>query len=225
MVFPGSYSLDTRARILLWPLGLTVSIPGLERALQQYTLEPSEKPFDLKSVPLATAPMAEQRTGEATCVLQRPLGLGLLWRVCLARKATTAAQGGRGHAGWRELARLPLALGEEATCTQTVACCLPCSELHTEGWKLHFLSNSAVGDLPWPSLSCRSPCVLVLQRAPQLPPPSSPRRWPPPGRRSSRVSEGACGARGPWLGWRLFPQEPRSGLRCVLALRVFRQHA
>uniref|UniRef100_A0A2K6K0E5 Coatomer subunit gamma n=2 Tax=Rhinopithecus TaxID=542827 RepID=A0A2K6K0E5_RHIBE len=43
--------------------GLTVSIPGLERALQQYTLEPSEKPFDLKSVPLATAPMAEQRTG------------------------------------------------------------------------------------------------------------------------------------------------------------------
>uniref|UniRef100_A0A452E6C7 Coatomer subunit gamma n=1 Tax=Capra hircus TaxID=9925 RepID=A0A452E6C7_CAPHI len=42
--------------------GLTVSIPGLERALQQYTLEPSEKPFDLKSVPLATAPMAEQRT-------------------------------------------------------------------------------------------------------------------------------------------------------------------
>lgn len=47
-----------------WPLGLTVSIPGLERALQQYTLEPSEKPFDLKSVPLATAPMAEQRTGE-----------------------------------------------------------------------------------------------------------------------------------------------------------------
>uniref|UniRef100_A0A8D1V6U5 Coatomer subunit gamma n=1 Tax=Sus scrofa TaxID=9823 RepID=A0A8D1V6U5_PIG len=42
--------------------GLTVSIPGLERALQQYTLEPSEKPFDLKSVPLATTPMAEQRT-------------------------------------------------------------------------------------------------------------------------------------------------------------------
>ncbi|XP_004395788.1 PREDICTED: coatomer subunit gamma-1 [Odobenus rosmarus divergens] len=42
--------------------GLTVSIPGLERALQQYTLEPSEKPFDLKSVPLATTPIAEQRT-------------------------------------------------------------------------------------------------------------------------------------------------------------------
>nr|XP_026266692.1 coatomer subunit gamma-1 [Urocitellus parryii] len=42
--------------------GLTVSIPGLERALQQYTLEPSEKPFDLKSVPLATTPTAEQRT-------------------------------------------------------------------------------------------------------------------------------------------------------------------
>ncbi|EMP35629.1 Coatomer subunit gamma [Chelonia mydas] len=42
--------------------GLTVSIPGLERALQQYTLEPSEKPFDLKSVPLATALITEQRT-------------------------------------------------------------------------------------------------------------------------------------------------------------------
>ncbi|XP_036926178.1 coatomer subunit gamma-1 [Sturnira hondurensis] len=42
--------------------GLTVSIPGLERALQQYTLEPSEKPFDLKSVPLATTPITEQRT-------------------------------------------------------------------------------------------------------------------------------------------------------------------
>ncbi|OWK02870.1 COPG1 [Cervus elaphus hippelaphus] len=62
VVFPGSYSLDPWTRISLWPLGLTVSIPGLERALQQYTLEPSEKPFDLKSVPLATAPMAEQRT-------------------------------------------------------------------------------------------------------------------------------------------------------------------
>ncbi|XP_015362235.2 coatomer subunit gamma-1 [Marmota marmota marmota] len=45
--------------------GLTVSIPGLERALQQYTLEPSEKPFDLKSVPLATTPTAEQRTETA----------------------------------------------------------------------------------------------------------------------------------------------------------------
>ncbi|MEE6502215.1 hypothetical protein FKM82_004445 [Ascaphus truei] len=42
--------------------GLTVSVPGLERALQQYTLEPSVKPFDLKSVPLATAPSTEQRT-------------------------------------------------------------------------------------------------------------------------------------------------------------------
>lgn len=77
-----SYNLDPRAtgfrrgfRLLIlsclqavprshWLLGLTVSIPGLERALQQYTLEPSEKPFDLKSVPLATTPMAEQRTGK-----------------------------------------------------------------------------------------------------------------------------------------------------------------
>ncbi|XP_030062260.1 coatomer subunit gamma-1 [Microcaecilia unicolor] len=41
--------------------GLTVSIPGLERALQQYTLEPSDKPFDLKSVPLATTSVTDQR--------------------------------------------------------------------------------------------------------------------------------------------------------------------
>ncbi|XP_077196495.1 coatomer subunit gamma-2 [Paroedura picta] len=42
--------------------GLTVSVPGLEKALHQYTLEPSEKPFDMKSVPLATAPIFEQKT-------------------------------------------------------------------------------------------------------------------------------------------------------------------
>ncbi|KAK7808198.1 hypothetical protein U0070_016923 [Myodes glareolus] len=53
--------------------GLTVSIPGLERALQQYTLEPSEKPFDLKSVPLATTPMAEQRPeSTATATVKQP---------------------------------------------------------------------------------------------------------------------------------------------------------
>lgn len=30
---------------------------SLERALQHYTLEPSEKPFDLKSVPVDMAPV------------------------------------------------------------------------------------------------------------------------------------------------------------------------
>uniref|UniRef100_A0A8C7BTC9 Coatomer subunit gamma n=1 Tax=Neovison vison TaxID=452646 RepID=A0A8C7BTC9_NEOVI len=62
--------------------GLTVSIPGLERALQQYTLEPSEKPFDLKSVPLATTPMAEQRTGSAWQLAAVPEfhGLGPLFK-------------------------------------------------------------------------------------------------------------------------------------------------
>uniref|UniRef100_A0A8C6EJW8 COPI coat complex subunit gamma 1 n=1 Tax=Microcebus murinus TaxID=30608 RepID=A0A8C6EJW8_MICMU len=39
---------------------LTVSHPG-----PQYTLEPSDKPFDLKSVPLATAPTTEQRAENA----------------------------------------------------------------------------------------------------------------------------------------------------------------
>ena len=41
--------------------GLTVSVVGLERALHQYTLEPSEVPFDLKTVPLATQPIVEQK--------------------------------------------------------------------------------------------------------------------------------------------------------------------
>uniref|UniRef100_A0A672ZVG6 Coatomer subunit gamma n=1 Tax=Sphaeramia orbicularis TaxID=375764 RepID=A0A672ZVG6_9TELE len=42
--------------------GLSVSIPGLEKSLHQYTLEPSEKPFDMKTVPLATTPITEQKT-------------------------------------------------------------------------------------------------------------------------------------------------------------------
>ena len=42
-----------------------MSIIGLERALQQYSLEPTETPFDLKSVPLDTQPLQEQKTGEA----------------------------------------------------------------------------------------------------------------------------------------------------------------
>uniref|UniRef100_A0A8D1RSC2 Coatomer subunit gamma n=1 Tax=Sus scrofa TaxID=9823 RepID=A0A8D1RSC2_PIG len=42
--------------------GLTVSVPGMEKALHQYTLEPSEKPFDMKSIPLAMAPVFEQKS-------------------------------------------------------------------------------------------------------------------------------------------------------------------
>lgn len=52
--------------------GLQVSIPGLERALHHYTLEPSEKPFDLKSVPLSTAPLTEQKSGGYS--LHLPIG-------------------------------------------------------------------------------------------------------------------------------------------------------
>ncbi|CAJ0964384.1 unnamed protein product [Ranitomeya imitator] len=51
--------------------GLTVSVPGLERALHQYTLDPSEKPFDLKAVPLATTPIAEQRAENAPATAVR----------------------------------------------------------------------------------------------------------------------------------------------------------
>ncbi|KAJ8393371.1 hypothetical protein AAFF_G00060930 [Aldrovandia affinis] len=42
--------------------GLTVSVPGLEKSLHQYTLEPTEKPFDMKTVPLVTAAITEQKT-------------------------------------------------------------------------------------------------------------------------------------------------------------------
>lgn len=53
--------------------GLTVSIPGLERALQQYTLEPSDKPFDLKSVPLATTSVIDQRAeSKPTTAIRKP---------------------------------------------------------------------------------------------------------------------------------------------------------
>ncbi len=51
-----------RACALVDP-GLQVSIVGLERALHQYSLEPTEEPFDLKSVPLATQPLQEQKPG------------------------------------------------------------------------------------------------------------------------------------------------------------------
>lgn len=40
--------------------GLQISIVGLEKALHHYTLEPSEAPFDIKSVPLATQPVTTE---------------------------------------------------------------------------------------------------------------------------------------------------------------------
>lgn len=40
---------------------LTISVPGMEKALHQYTLEPAEKPFDMKSFPLAMARVFEQK--------------------------------------------------------------------------------------------------------------------------------------------------------------------
>ncbi|XP_051468171.1 coatomer subunit gamma-2 isoform X1 [Apus apus] len=51
--------------------GLTVSVPGMEKALHQYTLEPSDKPFDMKTVPLATAPILEQKP-EIALVTSKP---------------------------------------------------------------------------------------------------------------------------------------------------------
>lgn len=48
---------------------MTVSVPGMEKALHQYTLEPSEKPFDMKSIPLAMAPVFEQKAGNGNTSL------------------------------------------------------------------------------------------------------------------------------------------------------------
>ncbi len=45
--------------------GLNVSIIGLERALHNYTLDPTEDAFDMKTVPLETTPLAEQKAPEA----------------------------------------------------------------------------------------------------------------------------------------------------------------
>lgn len=41
----------------------------MEKALHQYTLEPSEKPFDMKSIPLAMAPAFEQKAGNGNTSL------------------------------------------------------------------------------------------------------------------------------------------------------------
>jgi len=51
---------------------LSVSIVGLERALAAYLKEPTDKPFDMKTVPIATVPMHDQKavktSGESTGV-------------------------------------------------------------------------------------------------------------------------------------------------------------
>ncbi|CAG2068501.1 unnamed protein product [Timema podura] len=45
--------------------GLQVSIPGLERALHQYTLSPAETPFDMKSVHSSHCPVVDR--GDLCC--------------------------------------------------------------------------------------------------------------------------------------------------------------
>ncbi|XP_066913900.1 coatomer subunit gamma-2-like [Clytia hemisphaerica] len=54
---------------------LSVSIVGLERALAAYLKEPTDKPFDMKTVPIATVPMHDQKavktSGESTGVAQK----------------------------------------------------------------------------------------------------------------------------------------------------------
>lgn len=182
-----------------WPLGLTVSIPGLERALQQYTLEPSEKPFDLRSVPLATAPVAEQRTGEWRLrSFERPACPG----VC--RRAGALDQGDGvtlPPAGSRTRGRVR---------TSTPASVHPPSG----GSRLQSLSNSSGVSAHCPVAGVVGhPVCLLLQKVPPARPPSSRRKWRPRGKRSSRVRSGALrGVRGPGRGLLSF------GGRGVIAL-------
>uniref|UniRef100_A0A8C9G0H9 Coatomer subunit gamma-2 n=1 Tax=Pavo cristatus TaxID=9049 RepID=A0A8C9G0H9_PAVCR len=63
--------------------GLTVSVPGMEKALHQYTLEPSDKPFDMKTVPLATAPIFEQKAGNARASYNQVLGKAVSIQVAI----------------------------------------------------------------------------------------------------------------------------------------------
>ena len=42
-------------------LALNVSVVGLERALAAYVGNASETPFDMKTVPISTAPIHEQK--------------------------------------------------------------------------------------------------------------------------------------------------------------------
>ena len=42
--------------------GLGVSIVGLERALLQYTKEPTVTPFDIKTVPIDTTPLIPKQS-------------------------------------------------------------------------------------------------------------------------------------------------------------------
>ncbi|XP_076343062.1 coatomer subunit gamma-2-like isoform X2 [Tachypleus tridentatus] len=44
--------------------GLQVSLVGLEKALHHYTLEPSEAPFDIKTVPLSTQFISEEKKSD-----------------------------------------------------------------------------------------------------------------------------------------------------------------
>lgn len=71
--------------------GLQVSVVGLERALHHYTLEPSEKPFDMKTVPLATQPLTEQRAVPGK-EAGEPLAAKTAEKVALSRQDVYAEQ-------------------------------------------------------------------------------------------------------------------------------------
>ena len=63
-ILQSSICIFVNSIIILFTLSLTglqVSVLGLERALHQYTLEPSETPFNIKTVPLDTQPTQEQK--------------------------------------------------------------------------------------------------------------------------------------------------------------------
>ena len=52
---------------------LNVSVIGLERALMQYCSQPNEEPFDLKTVPIDTAPLRDRVQCEPRPLSPSPL--------------------------------------------------------------------------------------------------------------------------------------------------------
>ena len=53
--------------IIIICLALNVSVVGLERALLNYCSEPNEDPFDIKTVPIETAPTMDAPKCKCTC--------------------------------------------------------------------------------------------------------------------------------------------------------------
>lgn len=80
--------------------GLQVSVVGLERALLNYVKEPTDTPFDIRAVPLATQQLPDQRAGTVACcivscwrciLLHLELCFNYIWLGCSSKQALVFA--------------------------------------------------------------------------------------------------------------------------------------